>query len=196
MALVYSWEQRIEKVDSVIAAMQSVKDTFRAAQRYEKQQKKDLLDVALMVTRINTMLSGVSTTLSAAVEDVLAELIANNPGVWQIDIGPEDFALITTANRNYEMAIDVNVAGDFTSYVISDDLALSGANAVANIFGSFATGDIVEVYNAEDDGNNLLYLVETGSTAYVFETNAASGCVFPQVANGDDRKIRFKLKER
>ena len=184
MALVYSWEQRIEKVDSVIAAMQSVKDTFRAAQRYEKQQKKDLLDVALMVTRINTMLSGVSTTLSAAVEDTIAELIANNPGLWQIDIGPEDIYF----------AGDEDERG-FISVAASPTDPSFSAYGVSDFFGSFLEDDIIEVYNAEDPTTSKRYLFGTAGSSFMYAKTTA-GWTRPTLGESADLSIRFKLKER
>ena len=203
---VLQWPERIRKCDEVIGALNQVRQTFVAAQLYEKQQKKDLLAVAPMVTRINTMLSGVSTTLLTAVEDVvsyLADTTQNNVAQWPFDWGPADQVFSTDPYGSHGITINITASATPGHFYISPDSAGTDTSTVDffDAAAGWGVGSIFEVYNAEDSANNKQYKVAAIYPTYVDTTTVHRGilCVItggwtaPTVVNARDVKIRFRL---
>ena len=200
---VLQWAERIRKCDEVIVALNQVRQTFVAAQLYEKQQKKDLLTVAPMVTRINTMLSGVSTTLSVAVEDVVTYLSnsaggENNITQWPFDWGPADQAFETDPYGHHGMCIDPTGSGTPGNFFLSKDSAGADVTTVDFFDASAGWGAdaVFEVYNAEDADNNRQYKVSAlygGSTIHGILVASTGGWIKPPTLNTRDTKMRIRL---
>ena len=200
---VLQWPERIRKCDEVITALNSVRQTFVAAQLYEKQQKKDLLSVSTIVTRINAMLAGVSGTLSTTVEDVVTYLsnstgIDNNISQWPFDWGPADQVFSTDPYGHHGMAIDPTGAATPGNFYLSKDSAGADVTTVDFFDASAGWGvdAVFEVYNAEDAANNRQYKVSAlygGATIHGVLVASTSGWIKPPVLNTRDTKMRIRL---
>lgn len=172
MARVYSWAERLQRLDEAADALSDLRAQIVEARDFEIEARKTPFTPSEMTTRMTGRLAGVTSMIDNSIEGPLDEVSDNNSGVWQVVVRPA-----------YVKDLD-SIAVDATAGTLT---ANDGTP-----FSEFSDGDVVEISNAEDAMNNVQRTIDTGGatdTVLTFTTTMPSD-------NTDDESLTVTLVSR
>jgi hypothetical protein len=187
---VLSFAELNVELAAVAAGVGKIRDLVRAAQALERY-----------------LLAGTTqgmTQITASVQNVLNDAAALRNDVRQrlLDLNFQHQLVVNTGRDM--LAVNVNAvdsqAGNKTSIgTWSLSGAFKGDRLAGSPFLGFAAGDVVELSNAEDNGNNgkqfTVGSVQTDANTHM-EKLVATTAVSGITGNTDDTKLRITLKKR
>lgn len=175
MADVYSWTERLNRLDQAEEGIATLRALYQDARDYEIDQRRLTFVTATLESLLEARIAGVSELVTSFVDATLTQLTDNNAEVWQMVVKP---AWVV----------------DWDSTAVDVDDGASGSTLTANDgapFTGFEVGDVVSITHAESTLHNVERTIGT-VTATVMTFTAT----LPGADAATDESLTVTLVER
>lgn len=159
MPNVYSWQERLDKLQRAQDALEDLIAQIEEARSHELEERVTGFIAEDLQGELEGRLAGVEAFLTASVLPPLQDLIDNNASLWQVIIKPSYITDWTST------AVDVDNEAD-GSVLTADD---------GEPFAAFLAGDVVEITYAEDSDNNVQRTIDTVDETEIVFTETLPG---------------------